>query len=526
MPMSRVRLALLGWSLCLVAVGPGGEAWSLPPEPAPQLELFLSGATAQDEVLENLFRLKSGIPDAPAICAPGTLDIYRGTLNGTAKRVFYCRTSSAIPGVPAGLRVAVHKSSGGSGEGVTPVSAGTALAFIDLARLAGTESCTTGRAVRESTDLVAYQNHTGCDATGKQAIPRAGLSDVDPRLVGGVGEPLTVRPGNQLVWGLPVTKNLRNALQAVQGRITASVPHDDPSRETDASMPSLSQAAVAGLFAGTVRTWDQLYDLQGIALPESAVLAQQPPANPDASGSSPGAYRPDPRTGNTVYVCRRIRSSGTQAAYEVHYLRSRCMNDAPGFVTPNDGSDINNGGEPNRLLRIMRPVGAVFAGVGSEDVRECLDAHEEFNRWAVGILSTENVGNNGTREFRYIKVDGAAPSLVNAHHGRWQHVSEQSMQWRTSYDGNLETTPEGRLLNFISTNLGLPRVLQALNSGFRHTWGDGGYLAPATSGFAVPQAPVTAEVLRENPVAGITLAQGGLNNCHEPLAIRRIGVGL
>src|SRR5262245_49962328 len=110
----------------LLMSGTAGTAAALPPAPAPQVELYLSGATAQDEALENLMRLKPGIPGASNLCEPGTLDIYRGKIDGTAKRVFYCRTSGNVPGLPAGLRLAVHKSSGGSGEGVTPVSGGAA----------------------------------------------------------------------------------------------------------------------------------------------------------------------------------------------------------------------------------------------------------------------------------------------------------------------------------------------------------------------------------------------------------------
>lgn len=520
MAARRVHLATAG--VCVFWITQ--HAAALAPQPLPEVELFLSGATAQDEALENLFRLKAGLKQAPNICQPGTLDIYRGKIDGTAKRVFYCKTTAAVAGVPVGTRLAVHKSSGGSGEGVTPVSARTAVAYIDLAQLPPAAACAKGRAERASEDFAAYQNHTDCDAPGKAAVPRAGLSDVDPRLVGGVAEALTVKPQNQVVWGLPVTKNLRNALQAAQGLVRSSVPHDDPTRDSEANMPSLTRPVVAGMFAGSVRTWDQLYDSQGESLSRSALLAPAPPANPDVAGVSPGAYRPDSRTGNTIHVCRRIASSGTQAAYEVFYLRSRCVEGAPAFVTPNDGSDIHSGGNPARLVRVPKPAGSVFAGVGTGDVRECLDAHEQFNRWAVGILSTESAGNNGNREFRYIKVDGAAPTLLNAHRGRWQHVSEQSMQWLKSYDPARNGSHEGKVLSFIATNLGLPRVLQALNTGFRHSWGDGGYLAPASSGFPAPSMPISVEALRANPVAGITLALGGLNNCHEPLATGRIGL--
>jgi hypothetical protein len=42
------------------------------------------------------------------------------------------------------------------------------------------------------------------------------------------------------------------------------------------------------------------------------------------------------------------------------------------------------------------------------------------------------------------------------------------------------------VLRFLAANPGAPHVLAALNSGFVHPWGQGGHLAPATSGFPPP----------------------------------------
>jgi hypothetical protein len=509
---------------CLAALGASSVGLALPPEPAPQVELYLSGSSAQDEALENLVRLSAGLRGAPNLCEPGSIDIYRGTIGGTANRVFYCRTSQNVAGMKSGLRLAIYKSSGGSGQGVTEVSAATPLRFLDLAQLAQNSNCRDGQAARATTDFSAYVNHTGCDGTGKAVVPRAGLSDVNPELVGGVTAPLSVRALTQIVWGLPVSKNFRNALQTIQGLVRSAVPHDDPSRDTEEAMPTLARTQVAGLFAGAIKSWDQFYDSRGSPIIRSSLLAPGPPADPDASGASPGAYRPDRATGSTVYICRRIASSGTQASYEVHYLRARCETDAPAFVAPNDGSNLKTGGDANRLVRVSRPAGSVFAGIGTEDVRECLDAHAQFNRWAIGILSTESVGNNGSRKFRFVKVDGAAPTLLNAYLGRWPHVTEQAMQWRRSFDVSLKTTDEGRILSFVALNLGQPRVIAALNSGFIHPWGQGGYLAPAMSGFPAPTPPVTAESLRLNPVGSVTRSLGRLNDCGEPLVVRPSGL--
>lgn len=513
----RVPALMLAAAAWLIAIAP---ALAVPPLPGPEIELYLTGATAQDESLENLMRSGADGQNRTNVCQAGTLDIYRGRVDGVGKRVFYCKTSGNIQGVRPGLRLAVHKSSGGSGEGVTPVSGSLPVTFLDLARLADVPSCREGRREMASGDLAEYVSRTGCDGPGRAVVPRAGLSDVEPELVGGVMKPLSVRTQNQLVWGLPVSKNLRNALQAAQGLVRANVPHDDPSRDTEAAMPNLTRAQVAGIFAGTLVRWQQFHDPSGAPLPASASLPATPPRDPDAGGATPGAYRPTAVGGeHPVYICRRIASSGSQAAYEVHYLRSRCVADAPPFVPPNDGSDIVAGGDATRLARVARPTGTVFAGVGTSDVRECLDAHEQYNRWAVGVLSTENRGNNGNREFRFVKVDGHAPTLINAHAGRWQHVTELSIQWLKSFEPSLSSTNEGRVLAFIASALGQPGVLRVINEGFVHPWGQGGYLAPARTAASASPTVVTADTLRTDPVAGVVRGVGRPSNCSEPTAV-------
>jgi hypothetical protein len=64
------------------------------------------------------------------------------------------------------------------------------------------------------------------------------------------------------------------------------------------------------------------------------------------------------------------------------------------------------------------------------------------------------------------------------------------MQWRKSFDPSLASTAEGRVLEFLATNLGLPRVIAAL---------------------------------RLNPVGGLTRSPGRLDDCHEPVVVRASG---
>src|SRR5215472_4218382 len=171
-----MRTQILCATAVITAAVAAPPARALPPIPAPQIELYISGSSAQDEALENLVRLASGLTGAPNVCEPGTLDIYRGNINGTANRVFYCRTARGVAGVAASRRLAIYKSSGGSGEGVGPVSAATPLHFIDLSQLPDAPACRAGRAGRATADFAPYTDHSGCDGQGKPAVPRAGLS--------------------------------------------------------------------------------------------------------------------------------------------------------------------------------------------------------------------------------------------------------------------------------------------------------------------------------------------------------------
>ncbi len=485
-------------SCCL---GASLSALALPPDEAPEIELFISGSSAQDESLENLMRLTDGHDGTPNICQSGTLDVYHGTIDGVRKRVFYCLTSDRLDGVTAGKRLAVHKSSGGSGEGIGPVAVGVPVRFIDLENLPDTPSCRQPTRVLYEDKLAAFGNRRGCDGGGKAVVPQAGISDIEPELLGEVSDGLALHSQSQLVWGLPVSKNLRNALQAIQGLVPASVPHDAAERETEQAMPTLTTTQIASIFAGAISSWGQLYDAEGAPLYLSSTLAAAAPERPDLSGTSPGAYRPDADTGNRIYLCRRIQSSGTQAAYEVHYLRHRCIAEAPSFVAPDDGSTLVAGGDADVLVRTDNPAGRVFAGLGTSDVRACLDAHDDHNRWAIGIFSTENVGNNASNEFRHVKIDGIAPNLKNAHLGLWPHVSEPSLQWRSDDEARLRASEAGQALMFIRENLAQPEVLSTLNSEFEHGWGQGGYLA--MPGASSPRPPVTAEMLRRNPVSSV-----------------------
>ncbi len=116
-----------------------------------------------------------------------------------------------------------------------------------------------------------------------------------------------------------------------------------------------------------------------------------------------------PPSDDLVYVCRRVDTSGTQASYEMFFLNQRCAAGVHPFVKNSS---------------------KVFMGSGTADVKACINELDRQKVWAVGIMSTENVASEADDRWRFVKVDGVAPTLLNTFSGRWPFFVEQSYQWR------------------------------------------------------------------------------------------------
>ncbi|MBV8145023.1 MAG: hypothetical protein JO184_08450, partial [Gammaproteobacteria bacterium] len=341
------------------------------------LELFIAGSSAQDSGLQNMFRL---------ICEANTLDVYRAS----GVRLLFCRTkrgAAALRGFPQGEKVAFHKSSaGGSGSGVGPLIQRTAVDFLNIRDLKThfDQRCPSAKRTQYSADgaLIAYTEHECANPTPDHQVPDAGVSDVDPQFLLGTYnlapeaiDGLSVHHANAFIFGVPVSLALRNALQS------ARFPQDDacnpanpqyfdvvsgahgtnvPRGESEQCMPSLSQPQLAGMFSGRLFRWNQLMTPNG-----SPLTARDPQSG--QVRAAPGIHAPND---DRVYICRRVDTSGTQAAYEMFFLHQRCTSGVSPFVKTGDN---------------------VFLGSVSNDVPSCLAALDEKNLCGVDILSTETV---------------------------------------------------------------------------------------------------------------------------------------
>lgn len=474
-----------------------GAALALAPTETPDIEIYLSGATAQDGNVGLLFQ---------DLCQAGTLDTYYDGPTGSAgsrHRAFFCVLDSAkVTGLSTtNPKVLLHKTStsgavGGSGIGVNPVMLKQQVEAMSIKNSncvapTGTETYWRCR-ITQPGDLV-------------QQVPDAGVSDVNPEMFTGANTPtgvapvdaakvaklLDVRSGGALVFNTPVTLKLRNALQKAQAG-TGDIPADCAvGDETARCMPSLSKNLVASLMTGQVGSWDKVK----VVKPDGS---SQPLTDFAASGDI---------TDQKVYICRRTNGSGTQATINAKILNAPCTASA---INPVETSNDFTG-----------PV--VKLNAGSGDVDKCLTDFDSgansstqnpnaVKGWAIGVQSTER-NKNETLAYRFVKIDGVAPTLENAASGRYGVIAEVTYQWLKSGG---PTGDKLKIIQKIASDAGRPSIIANNNKGFTHLFGQGGYLAVSAAGYEVQANGVLDP---NGPVTPYTHAPNGLSldNCRVPV---------
>lgn len=520
MKLNKIAVAVAG-------VVAASSTYAVNPGVTPTFEVYMSGASAQDKAIKGLFT---------DLCKPGTLDIYLSTAPkasdfGKDYSSYYCEidttkldSDNASGSIADGDTVIFHKQSkGGSGKGVAPVVNRDTEAHLTVSAA----NCTS---LGNNSD--GDEEWECGTASLTPAIPDAGVSDVNPLMFRGLNTPagdaevsqsdedkLVIKSGSAVVFGIPVSKSLRNALQRAQGLTVYD--------ETLANVPSLSTGQIRGLFNGDIKSWDHplLTFSAGQLLTVNLGTAEEPTSEPYSSGK------------RLVHVCRRVPGSGTQAQFSAKFLRYPCQ-DASAEPAAMSGTDVVNG-----------PV--VVENPGSGDVSVCFNNAENtaetivaadqltdpdntywadnwyYNlylntglQWAVGIHALEKgeitsgtaaapTGWADGANFRFVKVDGVAPSLENVKNGSYYDWVENTFQWLKSSETGAPTGKKLELIETIAKKAADETRLDDLNSGFVHPWGTGAYLSLSTNG------NVFTPTNNVNPFTHA--ASGKTNNCAVPV---------
>lgn len=531
-------------------------------------DVFLSGATASAQFVRNA--IVDRACDAAGGLTGGDITYYE--VDGD-DWVVICD----LQGTVGASTVRFIKQGGGSGDGTTPISQPAASPIEYPVPTVAAPACTSGPVASTTGAGTPFTAFTGC--TIPNVVVNGGdigTSDVEPALFFDVNTPSTgisftaadaaaidVLPLAGLGFGVGVTTSLRNALQALQfptasachpanaqhglllpatvdvdgdgvsddaldvGRIasgTANATTDVSESlgtatvaDSEACMPNMTTAEVAGIFTGKITNWNQV-EREGVDLIAAAGAAgvAVPSAGPGPLGLN----------NQRVHICRRNPGSGTNAQFQAHFLNRPCANVNGTIVAEAALAEANS-----TCGNFLAP-SVTCMNRGSSDLGRCLNALEldttaqalfdngdasPLNNtrfaWGIGYQSVEKNADLA-RGWRFVKVDGLAPTLQQIAMADYTDHYEQTCQMRkdnSTVDGAANGS-EVRDVFTLICGAGPADIFEA-NQNFLHPFGQTGWLAPPSAGVAPTTIGDLMDPDAPNPVSSWT--RGG-QSCSAP----------
>lgn len=557
MNFSYSRLAI-----AVAATLGAGQAMATDPTKAQDIVVYIGGSSALDKPLVSV--ITSDICDS-ALSSIDYLDFTPTNTNGTISYApksdgwgIACQSSKlGITGNPKIL--IIKRSKDGSGFGVNPlaqnivkktVSGKTVYTATDpTATIRGTAqpTLTSSKCVVKDN---AFPNAWACTSAStdwENVIFDGGLSDVDPGMFAGAGineystfpsmtasqvKLLTIKTVVAQVFAPVVNTGLYKALQEAQ----FGLGNECVGKVTAACMPSLSSEQLASIYAGKVKTWDEV-KVSGKSL-----------TDPTVTSTSDGDSL------HRVFIVRRDSGSGTQAVQNAAFLNAPCSQ-AFGGIAP--AFDLMALKKPDVNLYpgavgSNEATGPIVTEVASTGTSENLYGDYQngsnnsglntkaYKGWAIGFLGAER-NTKQTFEYRYIKVDGLAPTLENVWSGHYKVWGEATMQWRSGLAswakksfvdganklaGNANTgANKAKILDKIQQSLANPARLLSLNTSAKQGWGDAGFLLPVSASANLTPATSAAE-LATKPVFAYShaTANASSNFCRAATSSKGISI--
>ena len=390
-------------------------------------KVFMSGATApsnmvREHIVQNLCDQAQPI-DVYVDVIDIVPNLATNTVLGhTNHFVVSCTAGSLLGASAQGKTMAVYKFEGGSSTGTTPVANRLAQEFMNADKTA----CTLNTANVQHANGGTYNLYECGTNDFVQQIPDGGVSDVEPTqfvdsLAGSAGNflnkgNLVTRSGPGLIFGLGVSLNLRDELQNKQ-IATGDLAAGCVGSETEACMPSLPSPIVRSLANGQLQNWDDqnimgsVLNVAGLTHPDTDFLGL-PLDN-----------------GNRVHLCRRKQGSGTHAQFMIHYNRTNCQAGTDAMIAQPGGSfgasyvyESSSSSTLGSCIAAMSTSAAVVSSKLTPNVPAGLKAY------GVGYQSTEKNGGIQAKDWRFVKIDGVAPTLENAFKGEYREIYYLSFQ--------------------------------------------------------------------------------------------------
>jgi hypothetical protein len=526
-----VAVALLSGSQAAQAVTPwqadDGDAINYG---TPDYVIYTSGGAA----LDNAYDV--AVAD---LAKPGTLTIFRDAAATTTPEVnqgtnfsgyYFIGANNLTNTSLRGKKIYLAKRSrGAAGYGVVPVLGQVAIDQLDIFKSATSKSqagwlANASGSYYQVINLAAAPNYLrshfshggflGVDAASLILYPSS-VNYPTPTTeisTGAVTAPwnigwttadlsnVTRLPAGGLTYGVAVTTDLYKVLQAAQiasGKLPASTTIGDYSNE--AAIPSLSRDFVASLLAGKIRKWSD------VKVDTGAPVA---PALTTFAGAAGVPVPPSTQ----VAVARRNNGAAIGAAAYATFLNYPYAENSVAPATPTTA-----GADNGLTSAVIRSPGGVNATnqllTDWEDGTNtsALNTATVKKYWGVAVnTGTANDGAAGAK-WRYVKIDGFAPTVENVASGSYPHWAEGEVLI-TAVGSNpagsvYATTQETKdLLTDFAGALGSASVAATVNNSpaLAQPWAATGY-GPGI--FATAGTP-TIPFVNTNPTVGLSHVNG------------------
>jgi len=526
---------------------------------APDVTIKVSGAVAQTKAFAQTVNT--------VLAAPGSLDTFNdqdpvtGSV-GSRWTAFYFTGSSSLPVGLAGKKILLtRRTAGGSGYGVLPLL--TPGIPVEMLNIVGTKATNwTQDTSTTSGGATGFWKATISATNGSQYIktfvPDGGVIAVDPYLLLAPGSknypdqqnqlltgapeagwPTTVKalpanfftvvPTGGLAYGVAVTLDLYKVLQAAQKRAGTLASTVTVGNYTESDMPTLHHNVIASLIAGKIGAWDQIkiVDKTGGTpvvrnLLDPAILADAGvTATPPAQESTTGKH--------LTPVALALRNNGAATsviAYSVFLNYPSAVNGvAPASKTANDPVI-----EDASLPIVKEPIIISDTGTLLKDWQNGTNTLSFNNvpvgsgfakRWGIAINtanqnSAVTATGTGGDPWRYIRIDGYAPTLENIAAGVYTYWAEGAVIYRTSFSTDPQWALKTTVLQALANNMASPAILGGATT--TQAWGKtGGFATAATAG--VQKYSTTLPFSSSSPVVPFShFNNGGLHTEIVPIA--------
>ncbi len=536
------KLNTLALAVSLLAGAQSAQALTPWQNGKPDITVYTSGGAAQDKAYGQVV--------STTLAAPGTLDTFADVDPATGSvgarwTSFYFTGNANLGSGLAGKKILLEKRSyGAAGYGVVPLVGGILLEHLNIVGLPKTAWDANGtKQWKKTIDgsnaskyLVKKLSDGGFLGVDPDILLKPGTENYPEQvnqLTTGLPEagwPLTLKqvpktgssaftvvPTGGLVYGVAVTLDLYKVLQAAQKR-AGTLPGSVVIGSYDEnSLPNLNRNVLASLLAGKIGAWDQVKIIDKTdgnsvkTLLDSSILADAGVAAPYKESTTGTNLTP-------VAVGRRNKGAAIGAVAYSKFLNY------PGAVNafPPAAKTIDNAVDEDATLPIVKsPGGAADTGnllkdwqngTNATGFNNVVDGSGYAKRWGIAINSADrnsSVTNTGTGgdPWRYIRIDGYAPTLENVAAGVYPHWAEGAVIYRTTRPGDAQWALKTKLLKAFADDLGSPTVANAVNT--TQAWGKTGIFATTADprGFTA-----TVPFNTSNPVVPLTHKHNGFTH--------------